>query len=301
MSPSNDPGIEHRKYRPFGAYPFGVEIVSMADLRRRTGENHLSRVHRIEFHMLILVTRGECTHVIDFEAVRCRANSLMLLKPSQAEMFDLVSDWDGWIILFEPEFLFPAQSVVTADSSLVNRLEAMVGCIQLLEKESSNIESAIMQMHSICELEDSVPETNAILRHYLSGLLLRISLLHEKKVTVELASSEAIRFRRFKVAVDTNFSRWHQVCDYARALDSSEKTLARATLCGAGVSAKRFIVNRIILEAKRLLAYTALSVSDVSRRLGFDQATNFVKFFRRETGSTPSIFRREHHQEAMSN
>src|SRR5215213_1787303 len=109
MSPSNDPGIEHRKYRPSGAYPLGVEIFSMSDLKRRTGKNHLSRVHRIEFHMLILVTRGECTHVIDFEAVRCRVGSLLLLKPSQAEMFDLASDWDGWIILFEPEFLFPAQ------------------------------------------------------------------------------------------------------------------------------------------------------------------------------------------------
>ncbi|MGO8092883.1 helix-turn-helix domain-containing protein [Rhizobium leguminosarum] len=103
----------------------------------------------------------------------------------------------------------------------------------------------------------------------------------------------AIRFRRFKEAVDTNFFRWHQVCDYARALDSSEKTLARATLSIAGMSAKRFIVDRISLEAKRLLAYTGLPISEISSRLGFDEATNFVKFFRRETGSTPGIFRRE--------
>ncbi|MBY3259600.1 hypothetical protein HFO09_15215 [Rhizobium laguerreae] len=142
MSPSNDPGIERRKYRPSGAYPFGVEIVSMSDLKGRTGGNHLSRVHRIEFYMLILVTRGECTHVIDFEAVRCRAGSLMLLKPSQAEMFDVVSDWDGWITLFGPEFLFPTQSMLTSDSALVNRLEEMIGCIQLPEKDTSHVESA---------------------------------------------------------------------------------------------------------------------------------------------------------------
>jgi AraC-like DNA-binding protein len=293
MLPSNEPGIEHRKYRPSGAYPFGVEIVSMSDLRRRTGENHLSRVHRIEFHMLILVTRGECIHVIDFEAVRCRVGSLMLLKPSQAEMFDVLSDWDGWIILFGSEFLLPTQSMLTSDSALVNRLEEMVGCIHLSEKNTADVESAIKQMHSFCELGASVSEINAILRHYLSGLLLRISLIQEKTLTVELANADAIHFRKFKEAVDTNFFRWHQVCDYARALDSSEKTLARATLSVAGMSAKRFIVDRISLEAKRLLAYTGLPISEIGNRLGFDEATNFVKFFRRETGSTPGIFRRE--------
>jgi AraC-like DNA-binding protein len=169
----------------------------------------------------------------------------------------------------------------------------MVGFIQLFHNDNSDVESAIMQMHGFCELEASVPEINAILRHYLSGLLLRISLIQEKTLSVELPRSDAIRFRRFKKAVDTNFSRWHQVCDYARALDSSEKDLSRATLSITGMSAKRFIVDRICLEAKRLLAYTELPISEIGNRLGFDEATNFVKFFRRETGSTPGIFRRE--------
>lgn len=289
-----DSNIEHRKYDPSGSYPFGVEIVSMFDLKQRTGKTHLSRVHCIEFHMLILVTRGECTHVIDFEAVRCRVGSLILLKPSQAEMFDLVSDWDGWIILFEPEFLFPAQSGLTSDTTLLNRLEDLAERVQLTNNECSRLETAIEQMRGCCEIEASVSDINAILRYHLSALLLRICLMQKGVTNMELAKPDAMRFRRFKEAVGTNFCRWHQVCDYARALECSEKTLARATLSIAGVSAKRFIVDRISLEAKRLLAYTSLPTTEISSRLGFDEATNFIKFFRREIGSTPGIFRREH-------
>jgi AraC-like DNA-binding protein len=46
------------------------------------------------------------------------------------------------------------------------------------------------------------------------------------------------------------------------------------------------------LEAKRLLAYTTLPIALIGDRLGFDDPTNFVKFFKREAGCTPGEFRR---------
>lgn len=57
------------------------------------------------------------------------------------------------------------------------------------------------------------------------------------------------------------------------------------------MNVKAFLVNRIVLEAKRLLAHTALPVAAIGDRLGFAEATNFVKFFRRETGMPPGAFR----------
>jgi AraC-like DNA-binding protein len=51
------------------------------------------------------------------------------------------------------------------------------------------------------------------------------------------------------------------------------------------------ITDRLVLEAKRLLAHTLLPVAVIGDQLGFAEATNFVKFFRREAGSTPGAFR----------
>jgi AraC-like DNA-binding protein len=65
-----------------------------------------------------------------------------------------------------------------------------------------------------------------------------------------------------------------------------------------GRSAKQYVDARVTLEAKRLLAHTTLPVAVVGRRLGFAEATNFGKFFRREAGVTPGSFRAEHTTDA---
>ncbi|MBL0210704.1 MAG: AraC family transcriptional regulator [Holophagaceae bacterium] len=68
-------------------------------------------------------------------------------------------------------------------------------------------------------------------------------------------------------------------------------TLNRATLDLAGVTAKAFIDGRVLLEGKRLLAHTDLSVAQIAAYLGFSEATNFAKFFKRGSGSGPREFR----------
>jgi AraC-like DNA-binding protein len=73
----------------------------------------------------------------------------------------------------------------------------------------------------------------------------------------------------------------------------SEKTLTRVCSAGAGVGAKAFIASRLALEAKRLLVHTEMPVAAVALRLGFDEATNFIKFFRSIEGCTPGDFRRQ--------
>ena len=100
------------------------------------------------------------------------------------------------------------------------------------------------------------------------------------------------RFRRFQQLVEERFAQSHQVADYAHRLGYTEKSLARAVTASTGVTAKSFIAARIVLEAKRLLVHTDSSVAAIAEQLGFDEATNFSKFFRREADSTPAEFRR---------
>ena len=73
----------------------------------------------------------------------------------------------------------------------------------------------------------------------------------------------------------------------------SDKTLSRVCLAAAGAPAKVLINQRLLLEAKRLLAHTTLPVQTIGRDLGFEEATNFVKFFRKETGMRPLAFRQD--------
>ena len=100
------------------------------------------------------------------------------------------------------------------------------------------------------------------------------------------------RYRDYRAAVDEHFREWHLVTPYAAHLGCSAKSLNRACRAAGDVTAKRIIVERVALEAKRLLAHGTDPVAAISTDLGFDEPTNFVKYFKRETALTPAQFRR---------
>ena len=77
----------------------------MAELRQRVDGGHFQPARRIEFYLLICVTHGKCTHNVDFKPVNCEAGILLALRPAQANQFDAEHDWDGWLLIFRPEFL----------------------------------------------------------------------------------------------------------------------------------------------------------------------------------------------------
>jgi len=67
--------------------------------------------------------------------------------------------------------------------------------------------------------------------------------------------------------------------DYADRLGCSTKALRRACLAVRGLPPKMMIEERVILEAKRLIAYTSWPIEAIAETVGFGEATNFVKFF----------------------
>ena len=71
------------------------------------------------------------------------------------------------------------------------------------------------------------------------------------------------------------------------------RTLTRASLSATGRTAKQLVDERVALEAKRLLAESDLPVAEVGARLGFNEPTNFGRFFTRTVGSSPGQFRAE--------
>ncbi len=286
--------IERRGYSPPEGHQLDVEIVSMSDLRQRVGKGHLQRVHRIEFHMLICVTRGECTHLVDFTPVHCRPSSLLALHPSQAEQFDADQDWDGWLVLFRPEFLLPSHTKAPVSNLSATRgLEHLPKHSSLQDHQLRFVLDAVHQMREDSRIEAPSAEVHALLRHDLHALLLRLSIMQGRVAAQRNATSLGLQlFRSFQKLVEKNFAQLHQVADYADLLGCSGKSLTRAAMEVAGVKAKEVIASRINLEAKRLLAYTTLPIALIGDSLGFDEATNFVKFFKREAGCTPGEFRR---------
>ncbi len=284
--------IQRLDYRPVVPYLLDLEVYAASEMRRRGTREKVRTTHRYDFHMLVCVTQGTCTQWIDFEPTPCEVGSLLALRPGQVHNLGPDEHWDGWIVLFRSEFLLPA-SAPAHDLKLAVDLERLPAHLRLQGDELRRVVTAIAQMLEDTLIDAPAEDLHALLRYQLHALLSRLSLIHGRQEAHDTPNSRALqRFKRFRRTVEQCFATCHQVSDYANQLGCTEKSLTRAAMAATGTSAKVFIASRINLEAKRLLAHTDLPVALIAEKLGFDEATNFSKFFKRETGCPPAEFRR---------
>ena len=293
MPKRSPPPIGHLRYRPPAGYGLDLEVMSISDLRSRGSEAHFRRPQRTEFVLAFGVTAGGCAHMVDFFAHACRPGTWIVLKPGQVQRFDFSRKWEGWVVVFRPEFVLPAERATgVAELSMAGLVENLPNRLDLPEREHAAAIAAVAQMAADARMPASGADRAALLRHQLYALLLRLSLSQPAGPSSSASALSAQRFRRFHRAVEEAFRTTHRVQAYARRLGCSAKSLTRATREAAGASAKEFLSQRIALEAKRLLAYTTRPVGAIAEELGFDEPTNFVKFFRRAAGCSPGDFRR---------
>jgi AraC family transcriptional activator of pobA len=97
--------------------------------------------------------------------------------------------------------------------------------------------------------------------------------------------------QRYRALLEANFRTHQPLAFYAERLGVTADHLSRACRQMAGQSALDLLHDRLMLEARRLLAYTPMPVAEVATQLGYDDAAYFSKFFARSVGDTPTQYR----------
>jgi AraC-like DNA-binding protein len=288
-------------YQAPSDYTLDVELYPASELRRRVGDADARGLERIDFHCLIFVTTGRYAHVVDFGTEAMTPGSLLFLQPGQVHRFGDLSGCDGWLLVFRAELL-PTRAGSPPNSGTDKAVDEMeLG--RLGDLPRSHLRLTVGTRRAVTEAFERMADDarrpasmalKLLLRSQVQSLLIRLWLDVAAFETNECIEPGVLRrYRRFRAAVERDFMRWHGVAAYANRLGCSEKSLTRAALEVTDRTAKAVITDRLVLEAKRLLAHTLLPVAVIGDQLGFAEATNFVKFFRREAGLTPGAFRAE--------
>lgn len=132
-----------------------------------------------------------------------------------------------------------------------------------------------------------------MLRSLLKRLLIiSTRLLKQELQEPSIANTQLDLVRQYNLLVDQHFRTLHQVQDYAKLLYKSPKTLSNIFTKYIGKSPLAIINERILLEAKRLLLYSSKTTDEIARDLGYSDAANFSRFFKKQAGENPSAFRK---------
>jgi AraC-like DNA-binding protein len=267
----------------------GVELMTLRELRERTGAT-LGAPERVDFLLLLLVEAGRGRHMVDFVECALRPGTLLVVRPGQVHQWRMTAALQGQLLLVMPEALAPGIGQAQPDMKLL-ALEDWPAASQTAPALLRLALQQCARLRTDIAAFGDRPIESAVIRHELMALLLRLASERTAREPMAEPAREVLIHRLFVQELERHFHERLSVLDYARSIGYSESTLSRACLAAAGHTAKHVIDLRVALEAKRLLVHSGASVVQIGHQLGFSEPTNFVKFFKRLAGATPSEFR----------
>lgn len=280
-------------------YPiYSVRNFSCNDIHRdfyvNTFKEHLKshsfveEPHRHDSYLMVFFTKGSGIHEIDFDRFEIKKGSLFVLQPGQMHHWSLSDDIEGFVIIFSQELynLYFGQKKINEYSfynSILNRPEVVFETQEL---------SKILPYFDLL-----IQENNQENKYQLDKMLNLLDCIH-----IEIARkysetyshqthSYNIKISAFEILLEEHFKTQKLPSFYAEQLHITLKHLNRICNEILQKTATEVIMDRVILEIKRMLTDKQLAVNEIAYKVGYEDYSYFSRVFKKQTGMSPTEFR----------
>ncbi len=269
-------------------------LTDLLVLRLRTFREEHSDIifpHRHSFYQLLYITKGKGKHQVDFESYEIKPLQLHFLAPGQIHHWDLSPDTDGYIINFDGSFFTSVchnphfLSEFPFFNSLTNR-----SVMEIKKEVRVEVDKLVLRM--MREYEADMDYRADSLRALLLQLLITLARACKPTGKTPTARYNYILLRNFESLIEQNFRNKKLPKEYAELLFITPNHLNALCQSTVGKPAGEMIRDRIILEAKRLLANSAMTIGEIAYDLRFEDNAYFSRFFKKYTGYSPDEFRK---------
>ena len=241
-------------------------------------------------YLILWNTEGSSELRVDHQHIQLESQQLIFLSPKQH--IEILSAAKGYVFHYNREFY----CLLDHDKE--------IGCLGLLYYGASEV--PFIQLDSSAQrkfdllLQVFLDEFDTIdtiqedmLRMLLKRLIILCTRMLKEQAGITYALEEQETIRQFHLLLEQNFRTKQSVRAYAELLHRSPKTLANLFAKNGEVPPLKQIHQRIALEAKRLLLYTDKSIKEIAYELNFEEVTHFSRFFKKETTTSPSEFKKQ--------
>ena len=255
----------------------GMELYRMPEFFQQLKGMETDTMHLHGFYEIIWFQKGSGTHYVDFNQYAIAPGTIFFISPGQIHSFDTKHDQEGYVLKICAELFDDFVSL---------------SCVTVQDKDSAALEMLVAAMQEELKKEDSLGHREAL--HALVKLFVIMVRRSYAGMNPSAPNPHKVSYKaflNFRKLIEENYCRLHTVKDYASLLNVSSKTLTLYVNECSKYSPLELINNRIILEAKRLLRYSVLSVKEIAFRLGFEDPSYFAKFFKRLVKQSPADYR----------
>lgn len=260
-------------------------------------ESHTTKPHIHSFYQVIWFKQGNGKHFVDFKKYNVVDNSIFFIAKNQVHYFDKNTNYKGILLHFNELFLIQKENETDffLKYNLFNNPYQQPFC-HIKNEIESILNEYISQIKSEFVNTDEFGKEE-LLRAYLKSFLIQIERLKKECEQSQnnipfVVYEKRLQLIKFINLIDANYTKRLSVSEYARLLLVSSRTLSDLTNQLLNKSPLQMIQERIILEAQRLLIHSDINVNQIGYRLGFDDPSYFVKYFKKQTQISPSDFRK---------
>lgn len=271
----------------------GLEIYHMPAFFEQKHGMETDQVHVHGFYEIIWFEEGEGVHYVDFNQYPVTPGTVFFISPGQIHAFDQRHDQKGVVIKICSELMTDGAS--SEDLYLRYNVFNAFDRFPYSKVSAKDTEKLAFIIRA---LEEELAEEGSIgHKEYLQSLikmfLIRVQRNNSAQETTILnpVRTSHKNFLLFRQLLEENYRKLHTVKDYASLLYVTTKTLTQYVNECSSYTPLELINNRIMLEAKRLLCYSNLTVKEIAFQLGFETPSYFVKFFKRMVKMSPADYR----------
>ena len=280
-------------------YDLGLHIEEIHERSREAGWLIKPHYHGRLFQIICLVSGSVEVH-LDSQTYTVEGSGFITVPMGTVHQFIFTPNTLGFVVTLTDTILTTIRQTQTV-SFFDNVLHAP-SAIQL-EPEggtAAQLKTYLSLMRG--ELAGKAAGSSASLMMLSALFLTHISRhLDSQKNSHQKTSPHARVLEQFKAKVDQNFRRHLSVKDYAADLNISTSTLNRVCRQHLTMSAKRFIAQRILAEARRRLIYTRQPLEEISYQLGYTDPAYFSRVFNKAEGIPPGAYRLRAQKADLSN
>jgi AraC family transcriptional regulator, transcriptional activator of pobA len=248
--------------------------------------------HRHDFFEVLYLSRGSGFHIIDGNKYEIQPPCVFFMSPGQAHKIEFSSDIEGYIFIFTSEFYLINQS----NQNRLIEFPFFFSIRQenrplILESSEDIVFLETLFKKGIAEIAKGENYSVELLRSVLDLILTSCAILYKTDENLLTKSKGNVVVKRFLQLVEENFQNNLSVNEYADKLAITPNHLTQTVNQLTGKTSSQIIKSKQVLEIKRLLVHTNLTVTEIANQLNFPDQSYFTKFFKRETGFSPLQYR----------